>query len=61
MILETDTIYYHESGQTRRFKAGEEAPRAGWSIAPIEGVTPIPISPFDHDGDGKPGGSRKRK
>lgn len=59
MSLLIDTIYYHESGVVRTFCAGEEAPRTGWQTTPFEGVDYTPKDPFDHDGDGKPGGAPK--
>jgi len=59
-MLLGDTTYYHADGLVRTFLAGTEAPGAGWQREPYPGVTPVyeqRPDPFDHDGDGKPGGS----
>lgn len=63
-MLLADTIYYHADGLVRLFPAGSEAPGAGWQREPHPGVAPVyerPSDPFDHDGDGRPGGSLPKR
>lgn len=63
MTLLQDTIFYHVDGLVKIFPEASDAPGAGWQDRPWPDVTRHYASsdPFDHDGDGRPGGSRKRK
>ena len=68
------TWRYHPNGEARIFQPKEDIP-SGWHETREEAARPpkpkpepLPpevvaevISKFDHDGDGKPGGSRPRK
>ena len=47
---------YGPDGEAAIFDA-EDAVPAGWAEHPAK----VKPDPFDHDGDGKPGGSRPRK
>lgn len=58
-MFEHDTWLYHPSEGARLFLAGEAHPGEGWLDHPVEAADPL--AKFDHDGDGKPGGSRRRK
>lgn len=54
MTFKDDTWLYR-GDEARLFVAGEAFPGGDWSDAPG-----VPPSPLDHDGDGKPGGSKPR-
>ncbi len=70
MILQAETVFYHVDGDVRLFAAGDEAPGEGWSTTPqpaaIERLARevvelrTLIAKFDPDGDGKPGGGRRK-
>lgn len=48
---------YGPDGQAQIFNNADEVP-AGWSDHPSSVGAAVKADPFDHDGDGKPGGSK---
>jgi hypothetical protein len=52
------SVRYGPDGAHAVFNSPDEVPK-GWEDHPSK-VKP-PKDPFDHDGDGKPGGSRRKR
>lgn len=57
--------FYGPDGQARIFDCAEDIP-AGWVDAPCKAIAAVAdmaasIARFDHDGDGRPGGSKPRR
>ena len=52
------SCFYGPNGEAEVFASAEDVP-AGWADHPSKVAKPA--DPFDHDGDGKAGGSRPRK
>lgn len=53
------SVRYGPNGAEAVFHSPDDVP-AGWEDHPSK-VKDVKPDPFDHDGDGKPGGSRPRR